>query len=122
MRLGEQGAWRLPGGRRRRAAAVCVVAGACLLGAVSTASASKLYVDPSGTLRFAASAGEVNRVDATDIGTGGFTVVTDSGSLIHPGPGCVSVTAHQASCALPASGDQDMRIDLSDQDDAAHAF
>jgi|1186.fasta_scaffold201713_1 Ca2+-binding RTX toxin-like protein len=122
MRIGEQGARRLPGGRRRRATAVCVVAGACLLGAVSTASASKLYVDPSGTLRFAASGGEVNRVDATDIGMGGFTVVTDPGSLIHPGPGCVSVTAHQARCALPASGDQDMRIDLSDQDDAAHAI
>jgi hypothetical protein len=76
-----------------------VVAGACLLGAVSTASASKLYVDPGGTLRFAASVGEVNRVDATDIGTGGFTVVSDPGSLIHPGPGCVSVTPHQASCA-----------------------
>lgn len=122
MRIGEQGARRLPGGRRRRATAVCVVAGACLLGAVSTASASKLYVDPSGTLRFAASAGEVNRVDATDIGTGGFTVVTDPGSSIHPGPGCVLITPHQGSCALPASGDQNMRIDLADGDDLAHAF
>jgi hypothetical protein len=95
---------------------VCAVAGACLLGAVSTASASKLYVDPSGTLRFAAGAGEVNRVDATDLGTGGFTVVTDPGSSIHPGLGCVSVTAHQGRCALPASVDQDMRIDLADRD------
>jgi Ca2+-binding RTX toxin-like protein len=85
-------------------------------------TASKLYVDPSGTLRFAASGGEANRVDATDLGTGGFTVVTDPGSLIHPGPGCASVTAHQASCALPASGGQDMRIDLADRDDAARAF
>jgi Ca2+-binding RTX toxin-like protein len=112
----------VPKGRRRRATAVCVVAGACLLGAVSTASASKLYVDPSGTLRFAAGGGEVNGVDASDVGTGGFTVVSDPGSLIHPGPGCVSVTAHQASCALPASGDQDMRIDLADGDDAVRAF
>ena len=122
MRVGERRARRVPGGRGRRATAVCVVAGACLLGAVSTASASKLYVDPGGTLRFAAGAGEVNRVDATDIGTGGFTVVTDPGSIIHPGPGCVSVTANQGSCALPASGGQDMRIDLADKDDAARAF
>ena len=43
-------------------------------------------MDPSGTLRFAAGAGEVNRVDATDLGTGGFTVITDPGSLIHTGP------------------------------------
>jgi Ca2+-binding RTX toxin-like protein len=121
MRIGEQGARLLPGSRRRTAA-VCAVAGMCLLGAASTASASKLYVDPSGTLRFAASAGEVNRMDATDLGTGGFTVVTDPGSFIHPGPGCVSVTPHQGSCALPVSGDQDMRIDLADRDDSAHAF
>ena len=121
MRIGEQGVRQRPGGRRR-AAAVCAVAGACLLGAVSTASASKLYVDPSGTLRFAAGAGEVNRVDATDLGTGGFTVVTDPGSFIHPGPGCVSVTPHQGSCALPASSDQDVRIDLADKNDTAHAF
>ncbi len=122
MRIGRQGTRRLPGGRRRRATAVCVVAGACLLGAVSTASASKLYVDPSGTLRFVAGAGEVNRLDATDVGTGGVTVVTDPGSLIHPGPGCASVTPHQASCPLPASGDQNVRIDLADRNDAAHAF
>jgi hypothetical protein len=99
-----------------------VVAGACLLGAVSTASASKLYVDPAGTLQFAAGAGEANRVNATDSGTGGFTVVTDPGSIISVGPGCVSVTAHQGSCALPASGGQDMRIDLADRDDSARAF
>ena len=99
MRIGEQGTRRLPGGRRRRATAVCVVAGVCLLGAVSTASASKLYVDPSGTLCVAAGAGEANRVDATDLGTGGFTVVTDPGSSIHPGPGCVLVAAPGALCA-----------------------
>jgi Ca2+-binding RTX toxin-like protein len=122
MRVGEQGARREPGGRGRRATAVCVVAGACLLGAVSTASASKLYVDPGGTLQFVAGAGETNRVNATDIGTPGVTVVTDPGSIISPGPGCVSVTAHQGSCALPASGGQDMRIDLADKNDSARAF
>ena len=122
MRVVEARTRRLPGAGRRHAIAVCVVVGACLLGAVSTASASKLYVDPSGTLRFAAGAGEVNRVDATDLGTGGFTVITDPGSLIHTGPGCVSVSAHQGSCALPASGGQDMRIDLADKDDSARAF
>ena len=122
MRVVEARARRLPGAGRRHAIAVCVVVGACLLGAVSTASASKLYVDPSGTLRFAAGAGEVNRVDATDLGTGGFTVITDPGSLIHTGPGCVAVSAHQGSCALPASGGQDMRIDLADNDDSARAF
>lgn len=122
MRVGERRARRAPEVRRRHAIAVCAVAGACLLGAVSTASASKLYVDSSGTLRFAAGAGEVNRVDATDIGTGGFMVVTDPGSLIHPGPGCVAISAHQGSCAPPASGGQDMRIDLADRDDSARAF
>jgi len=122
MRAGERRARRGPGGRGRRATAVCVVAGACVLGAVSTASASKLYVDPGGTLQFAAGAGEANRVNATDVGTPGFTVVTDPGSIISTGPGCVSVTAHQGSCALPATGGQDMRIDLADKNDAARAF
>jgi hypothetical protein len=122
MRAGERRARRGPGGRGRRATAVCVVAGACVLGAVSTASASKLYVDPGGTLQFAAGAGEANRVNATDVGTPGFTVVTDPGSIISTGPGCVSVTAHQGSCALPATGGQDVRIDLADKNDAARAF
>jgi Ca2+-binding RTX toxin-like protein len=121
MGAGERRARLGPEGRRRRATAVCVVAGACLLGAVSTASASKLYVDPGGTLQFVAGAGEANRVNATDVGTPGSTVVTDPGSIITPGPGCVSVTAHQGSCALPASG-QDMRIDLADRNDSARAF
>lgn len=122
MQVGDGRTRRLPGLGRPRSLAACIVAGACLFGAVSSASASKLYVDSSGTLRFVAAKGEVNRVEATDLGTGGFTVVSDPGSLIHVGAGCVLVTAHQASCALPASNLQDMRIDLLDQDDSARAF
>jgi Ca2+-binding RTX toxin-like protein len=119
----EQGSGgRLPGARGWRAIAVGVVAGSCLLGAVSTASASKLFVDSGGTLRFAAGPGEVNRVDATDLGTGGRTVVTDPGSIVRVGPGCVAVTLHQGSCKLPAGNLQDMTIDLADQSDSAQAF
>jgi hypothetical protein len=49
MTVGERRARRLPGVRRRRATAVRVVAGVCMLGAVSTASAPKLYLGDAVT-------------------------------------------------------------------------
>ena len=113
---------RLPGVGWPRAAAVCIAVGACLFGTAASASASKLWVDPSGTLRFSAGVGEVNQVDATDLGMGGATVVTDPGSTVHVGVGCVALTAHQGRCPLPASQNQNVRIDLADLDDSVHAF
>jgi Ca2+-binding RTX toxin-like protein len=113
---------RLPGIGWSRAVAMCVAVGACLFGTAASASASKLWVDPTGTLRFSAGAGEINHVDATDLGTGGFTVVTDTGSTVHVGVGCTAVTSHQGRCPLPASQNQNVAIDLADQDDFVHAF
>jgi Ca2+-binding RTX toxin-like protein len=113
---------RVSGAGWPRAVAVCVAAGACLLGTAASASASKLWVDPSGTLRFSAAQGEINHVDATDLGTGGFTVITDPGSTVHVGVGCTAVTSHQGRCPLPASQNQNVTIDLADQDDSVHAF
>ena len=104
-----------------RMAAVCVAAGACLFGTVASASASKLWVDPSGALRFSAGAGEINHVDATDLGMGGATVVTDPGAR-RCTSAYVASTAHQGRCPLPASQNQDVRIDLADLDDSVHAF
>jgi len=86
-----------------------------------SASASTLAVDRAGgVLRFTAAKGEVNRVDLSDSG-GLQTVVTDSGSTITVGAGCVQVTPHQGACPLPGIG-QEVAITLADGDDFAHAF
>jgi hypothetical protein len=85
------------------------------------ASASTLAVDGSGTLRFTAARGEVNHVDLADL-NGLQTTVTDTGSNIVVGAGCVQVTPHQGACPLPASNDQAVAITLGDGDDFAHAF
>jgi Ca2+-binding RTX toxin-like protein len=64
-----------------------VVAGACVLGAVSTASASKLYVDTSGTLRFAASGGDrITAISASGVvrGDGNNDVITLSTTVNPP--------------------------------------
>jgi len=66
---------------------------------ISQASASTLAVDAGGTLRFHAAWGEVNNVNASDIGSPNTMVVTDSGSTIHASNGCVQVSAHEAQCA-----------------------
>jgi Ca2+-binding RTX toxin-like protein len=108
--------------RLRSRAAVCAAVAGCGLAAVSSASASTLAVDATGTLRFQAAPGEANSVTLTDVNTGGATVVTDPGSTVHVGVGCIAVTAHQGRCPLPAGQDQEVRIDLADLDDSAQAF
>jgi hypothetical protein len=75
-------------------------------------------VDAGGTLRFNAARGEVNNVNATD-NTGDGTVVTDPGSIIRVGNGCVAVTLHEARCALSPLDNQDVVVDLADRDDSA---
>jgi Ca2+-binding RTX toxin-like protein len=99
-----------------------VLAIAGMLAFVGSASASTLAVDRGGTLRFSAGWWEANHVNATDVGTGGATVVTDPGSIIHVGNGCVQVTPHEGSCPLPANFEQDLAIYLGDRNDFAHAF
>jgi len=86
----------------------------------ASASASTLAVDNGGTLRFTAARGEANNVNLQDVGL--QTVVTDSGSILQAGAGCTQVSAHQASCALPASFTQDVVMALGDRNDAARAF
>jgi Ca2+-binding RTX toxin-like protein len=98
-----------------------VLAIASVLAVVGSASASTLAVGGDGTLRFAAARGEVNHVDLNDL-DGLQTVVTDTGSTIAVGAGCVAVTAHQGACPLPPNNDQAVAIDLADGDDFAHAF
>jgi Ca2+-binding RTX toxin-like protein len=105
----------------RSIGAFSVLAIAGLLAVAGSASASTLAVDSGGTLRFTAARGEVNHVDLNDL-AGPQTVVTDTGSTINVGAGCVPVTPHQASCPLPASFVQDVAIDLVDGNDFAHAF
>jgi hypothetical protein len=95
-----------------------VVAG-CGLAAVSSASASTLAVDAGGTIHFTAAWGEANAVDATDLDTGNTMVVTDTGSRIKVGNGCVAVTSHEGRC--PYVLGQDMVLDLGDRDDSAVA-
>jgi Ca2+-binding RTX toxin-like protein len=90
------------------------------LAVVGSASASTLAVDGAGTLRFSAAWGEANHVNLADRGL--QTVVTDSGSIIHVGPGCTQVTPHEGTCALPVDVVQDVVIALADRDDFAHAF
>lgn len=104
-----------------RSVALSVLAIAGTLAVAGTASASTLAVDPDGTLHFSAGLGEANHVDLNDL-TGPQTVVTDTGSIITVGAGCVQITPHQASCPLPASSVQDVAIDLADGNDFAHAF
>ena len=99
--------------RCRGSVAVLAIAG--LLAVAGSASASTLAVDRGGTLRFTAAGGEVNHVDLSDP-LAVQTVVTDSGSTITVGNGCVQVTAHQATCAMPASFHQDVAIVLGDGD------
>lgn len=54
---------------------------------------------------------------------GRATVVTDRGSIIHVGTGCIQVTPHQGRCPLPDGfADQDLAITLADGDDFARAF
>jgi Ca2+-binding RTX toxin-like protein len=104
----------------RSMGAVSVLAIAGMLALAGSASASTLAVDGGGTLRFSAAHGEVNHVDLTD--TGGLqTVVTDSGSIITVGAGCVQVTPHQGACPLPGIS-QEVAIDLADGNDFVHAF
>jgi Ca2+-binding RTX toxin-like protein len=105
----------------RSIAALSALAVAGLLAMAGSASASTLAVDPDGTLHFSAGRGEPNHVDLNDL-AGPQTVVTDTGSTITVGAGCVQVTPHQASCPLPASFVQDVAIDLADGNDLAHAF
>lgn len=100
---------------------VSVLAIAGLLAVAGSASASTLAVDAGGTLRFNAGRGEVNHVDLNDL-VGLQTVVTDTGSNITVGAGCVQVTPHQGACPLPANNNQDVAISLADGDDFAHAF
>jgi Ca2+-binding RTX toxin-like protein len=98
-----------------------VLAIAGVLAVAGSASASTLAVGGDGTLRFTAARGEVNHVDLTD--TGGLqTVVTDSGSTITVGAGCVQVTPHQGACPLPGNFEQAVAINLADGDDFVHAF
>ena len=104
----------------RRIGSISVLAIAGLLAVAGSASASTLAVDRGGTLRFAAAKGEVNNVDLSDP-LAGQTVVTDSGSTITAGNGCMQVTPHR-HCPMPAGFDQDVAIDLADGDDFAHAF
>ena len=118
MRAGDRRARRRAGSGWRRAVVACVVGGACLLGTVTTASASSLWVDTSNTLRFSADPGEVNQLDTTDAG-GRATLVTDPGSIISVGPGCRALTVHQARCPRPFN--QNLAIDLVDQDDSVLA-
>jgi Ca2+-binding RTX toxin-like protein len=98
---------------------VLTIAGTLAMAA--SASASTLAVTPDGTLRFTAGRGEVNHVELSDP-LAVQTVVTDSGSTITVGNGCVQVTPHQGACPMPASFDQDVAITLADGDDFAHAF
>lgn len=100
--------------------AVSTTAVACALAAAGPASASTLAVDAGGTLRFQAARGEVNHVNATDVTTPNTMVVTDTGSTITVGSGCVQVTPHEGQCSLLAV--QHFAINLADGDDFAHAF
>jgi hypothetical protein len=104
----------------RSIGSVSVLAIAGLLAVAGSASASTLAVDRGGTLRFTAAKGEVNRVDLTDSG-GLQTVVTDGGSIVTVGNGCVQVSPHQGACPLPGLT-QEVAIDLADGNDFAHAF
>lgn len=105
----------------RRIGSVAILAIVGLLAVAGSAPASTLAVDRGGTLRFTAADGEVNHVDLSDP-LAVQTVVTDSGSTITVGNGCMHVTPHQATCAMPANFDQDVAIVLADGDDFAHAF
>ena len=99
---------------------ISMVTVVAMLAVAGTASASTLAVDKGGTLRFTAARGEANNVNLQSVGL--QTVVTDSGSVIHAGNGCMQVSAHQASCPLPASFSQDVAMTLGDRNDAALAF
>jgi Ca2+-binding RTX toxin-like protein len=105
----------------RSIGAVSVLAIVGTLAVAGSASASTLAVDRDGTLRFTAARGEVNHVDLSDP-LAVQTVVTDSGSTITAGNGCVQVTPHEATCPMPANFNQDVAIELADGDDFAHAF
>jgi hypothetical protein len=106
--------------RLKSTVAVCSAVAGCALAAASAASASTLAVDSSGALRFTAAWGETNAVAATDLNTGGPMVVTDTGSTIRVGRGCVQVTPHEGQC--PVHAGQDLLIDLADRDDSARAY
>ncbi len=96
---------------------VAIVGGLALAG---SASASTLAVT-GGVLHFDAARGEANNVTLRD--GAGQTTVTDSGSIIHAGPGCTEVTPHEASCPLPGGFvDQDVVMNLGDRNDVASAF
>ena len=71
--------------RLRSSVAVCAAVAGCGLAAVSSASASTLAVDAAGTIRFTAARGEVNAVNATDVGSGDTIVFTDPGSRMTSG-------------------------------------
>jgi Ca2+-binding RTX toxin-like protein len=106
--------------RLRSRVAVGVAAAGCALAAASAASASTLAVDANGTIHFTAARGEANAVNATDVGFGNTIVVTDTGSDIKVGSGCVAVTSHEGRC--PYQLGQHLVVDLGDRDDSARAF
>ena len=108
--------------RLRSSVAVCAAVAGCALAAVSSASASTLAVDAGGTIRFTAARGEANDVNATDVDVGSPSTmaVTDTGSRINVGSGCVAVTLHEARC--PYQLGQDLVVDLGDRADRARAF
>jgi hypothetical protein len=103
---------------KSRVALCAAIAGGALV-AASPASASTLAVDSGGALRFTAAGGEANVVNATDLNTGGVMVVTDTGSKIRVGRGCVQVSPHEGRC--PVTFGQDFLIDLADRNDSARA-
>ena len=105
----------------RSTAALSALAVAGTFAVAGSASASTLAVDPGGTLHFSARPGETNHVGLTDVGSPTQTVVTDTGSTITVGAGCVQVTAHQATCPVPPNVVQNVGIDLADGNDFAHA-
>jgi Ca2+-binding RTX toxin-like protein len=106
--------------RLRSSVAVCAAVAGCGLAAVSSASASTLAVDAAGTIRFTAARGEVNAVNATDVGSGDTIVFTDPGSRMTVGNGCVPVGWHEGRCTEQLF--QDLVVDLGDRDDTARVF
>ena len=82
----------------RRAAISAAVATVAALSAPGAAPASDVEVQAfSGDLFFFAAAGETN--DVTVSKPGANFVVTDPGSAITPGTGCVAVTPNQVTCS-----------------------
>ena len=111
--------------RRRTAGRALVAAIACAGAFASPAAAlaSTASVTP-GTLHYAAAPGEANNLFVADSSA---TVpntfkLTDSGAVIHPGSGCISVSGdvHSAICTGAQTGDtRRYDISLGDRNDEA---